>query len=324
MKNYFRYIALLLIILVASCSFRMGSEGEIRSEEEIRLERACRIDSSMFLPDSNDEGGRGRSRSPIECKDSLSKLSAEAWILVEDSTGLLISAKNPHKRMFMASLTKMMTCLLALENGNMGDTVVITQDVFLTKDSRIRPGDSYLLGNLIREMMLQSDNNAATALAKHIGGSTEAFCDMMNTKAAYLGMDSTHFANPNGMPNDSNYSSARDLLVLSRYCMADSVFASIAGTPFMDIPLTDGRHLPCENTNLLLGQYEGCIGVKTGYTRQAGSCLAAAATRNGTRLFLILLNSRSRSSRFTESAVLLDYGFKRKWPLFPVSSSEAE
>lgn len=297
MTPTFRYIVLLLIVLVVSCGYRTGAEGELRSEEEIRLERACHIDSTTFIPDS------------VWYKDSLSKLSAEAWILVEDSTGLLISAKNPNKRMFMASLTKMMTCLLALENGNMSDTVVITEDVFLTRDSRVRPGDSYLLGNMIREMMLQSDNNAAIALAKHIGGSTEAFCDMMNLKAAYLGMDSTHFANPNGMPNDSNYSSARDLLVLSRYCMSDSLFASIASTPFMDIPLTDGRHLPCENTNLLLRQYEGCIGVKTGYTRQAGSCLAAAATRNGRRLFLILLNSKSRSSRFTESAMLLDYGF---------------
>lgn len=297
MKTSFLYIALLLITLVASCGFRMGPEGETRSEEEIRLERACRIDSTMMMSDS------------IARQDGLGDLTAEAWILVEDSTGVLISAKNANKRMFMASLTKMMTCLLALENGNMGDTVVITQDVFLTKDSRVRPGDSYLLGNMIREMMLQSDNNAATALAKHIGGGTESFCEMMNAKAAYLGMDSTHFANANGMPNDSNYSSARDLVVLSRYCMGDSVFASIAGTPFMDIPLTDGRHLPCENTNLLLQEYEGCIGVKTGYTRQAGSCLAAAATRNGRRLFLILLNSRSRSSRFTESAVLLDHGF---------------
>ena len=288
----------MLIILVASCSFCMGPEGELRSEEEIRLEQACHIDSTTLLPDS------------IEYKNNLSNLSAEAWILVEDSTGILISAKNVNKRMYMASLTKMMTCLLALENGNMGDTIVITQDVFLTKDSRVRVGDSYLLGDMICEMMLQSDNNAATAIAKHIGGDVEAFCEMMNLKAAYLSMDSTHFANPNGMPNDSNYSSARDLVVLSRYCMADSVFASIAGRPFMDIPLTDGRHLPCENTNLLLGQYEGCIGVKTGYTRQAGSCLASAAERNGRRLFLILLNSKSRSSRFTESAVLLDYGFR--------------
>jgi D-alanyl-D-alanine carboxypeptidase len=162
---------------------------------------------------------------------------------------------------------------------------------------------------MIDEMMLQSDNNAATALAQYISGDIPAFCRLMNEKAAYLGMDSTHFANPNGMPNDSTYSTARDLLVLARYCMRDSAFAAIVGTPFMDIPLVDGRHLPCDNTNLLLRSYEGCIGVKTGYTRDAGSCLASAATRDGVTLFLVLLNSRSRSSRFTESALLLDHGF---------------
>jgi D-alanyl-D-alanine carboxypeptidase len=123
-------------------------------------------------------------------------------------------------------------------------------------------------------------------------------------------MDSTHFANPNGMPNDSTYSTAHDLLVLARYCMRDTAFAKIVGSPLIDVPLIDGRHIACQNTNLLLGKYDGCIGVKTGYTRQAGSCLASAATRNGITLHLVLLKSRSRSSRFSESATLLDYGFR--------------
>jgi D-alanyl-D-alanine carboxypeptidase len=92
--------------------------------------------------------------------------------------------------------------------------------------------------------------------------------------------------------------------------MRDSAFAKIAGTASTDIPLTDGRHLSSQNTNLLLGSYEGCIGVKTGFTRKAGYCLSSAATRNGVTLFLVLLNSRSQSSRFTESAALLDYGFR--------------
>ena len=123
--------------------------------------------------------------------------------------------------------------------------------------------------------MLVSDNNAAYALARHIGGDTLAFYAMMNDKAQYLGMDSTHFANPNGMPADSNYSSASDLVRLSRYCLSDSVFSEIVSTAEADIPLLDGRHLPCYNTNLLLTSYEGCIGIKTGYTRLSGlSCQA--------------------------------------------------
>lgn len=246
----------------------------------------------------------------VEGFDKLSTLSAEAWMLIDDSTGMVISQKYANEPQYMASLTKMMTCLLALENGNMADTVEITKDVFISRNSRVRLGERYLLGNLIYEMMLQSDNDAAYAIAKHLAGDTLKFCEIMNEKAAYIGMSNTHFANPNGMPNINNYSTACDLIRLARYSMRDSAFATVVGTAYKDVPLVDGRHMACYNTNVLLNKYQGCIGIKTGFTRQAGNCLASAATRDGITLYLILLNSRSRSSRFNESAILLDYGFK--------------
>ena len=292
---------LTLLRFLTACN--SGSSGGVRAltPEQERLERINRIDSlslsSTLKLDS------------IEGWDTLSSISAEAWMLIDDSTGFVISQKYADEPQFIASLTKMMTCLLALEKGNMTDTVTITEDVFITKDSRVRLGDGYEVGHLIDEMMLLSDNDAAYALATHIGGDTLRFCEMMNEKAAYLGMTNTHFANPNGMPNIQNYSSASDLVRLARYCMRDSAFAQIVGTIEKDIPLTDGRHMPCRNTNALLSTYEGCIGIKTGFTRQAGNCLASAATRDGDTLYLVLLNSRSMSSRFRESALLLDYGF---------------
>ena len=246
----------------------------------------------------------------VEGFDKLSTLSAESWMLIDDSTGMVISQKYANEPQYMASLTKMMTCLLALENGNMADTVEITKDVFINRNSRVRLGERYLLGNLIYEMMLQSDNDAAYAIAKHLAGDTLKFCEIMNEKAAYIGMSNTHFANPNGMPNINNYSTACDLIRLARYSMRDSAFATVVGTAYKDVPLVDGRHMACYNTNVLLNKYQGCIGIKTGFTRQAGNCLASAATRDGITLYLILLNSRSRSSRFNESAILLDYGFK--------------
>ena len=290
-----------LIVLMASCSSQ-GNEPSL-SPEELRLAKATHLDSvairTVLSPDSVAE------------QELLNNITAEAWILVEDSLGLLLSEKNADERLFPASLTKMMTCLLALEHGNMADTLEITNDVFVTRDTRVQPGDRYEVGILVNEMMLQSDNVAAVALAKYLSTDSLSFIDMMNSKAAYLHMDSTHFANPNGMPNDSNYSTARDLLKLTRYCMYDSVFAQIVSTPFMDVPLVDKRHFPCTNTNLLLTDYEGCIGVKTGYTRQAGACLASAATRNGITLYLVMLKSKTRASRFSESALLLDYGFRQ-------------
>ena len=290
---------LLSLLLLLSC-YACGS-GERLTPEEQRLRKIALIDSTLQDYVRLDS---------VEGFDQLEGLSAEAWMLIDDSTGFIISQKNADEKLFIASITKMMTCLLVLENGNLDDTVCITKDVFIVRDSWVKIGDSYRLGDLVYEMMMMSDNNAAYAIAQHIAGDTLTFYNMMNEKAQYLGMDSTHFASPNGMPNDDNYSSASDLVRLSRYCMCDSLFADIVGTAEKDIPLLDGRHLPCMNTNLLLTSYDGCIGIKTGYTRQASGCLASAATRDNTTLFLVLLGSRGRSLRFKESVILLDYGFK--------------
>ena len=301
MKNYIVYGLLLIVAAVVSCTSGDATGGRMLSPEQERLERINRIDSTSLSEVVKLDS--------IEGFEQLSSLTADAWMLIDDSTGCIISEKNADELRHMASITKMMTCLLALENGQLDDTIEITEDVYVAKDSRVKLGDKYEMRHLIDEMMLISDNDAAYALAKHIGGDTLRFCDMMNEKAEYLGMTHTHFANPNGVPNPNNYSTASDLIRLSRYCMRDSLFAAIVGTVEKDVPLLDGRHMPCRNTNALLKTYEGCMGIKTGFTRQAGNCLASAASRDGVTLYLVLLNSRSMSTRFTESALLLDYGF---------------
>ena len=214
------------MFLLLLCCFACGS-GETLTPEQQRLQKIARIDSTLqdFVQLDSVEG-----------YDLLANLTAEAWMLVDDSTGFIISQKNADKKRFIASITKMMTCLLAVENGNPSDTVCVTADDCLTRDACVEAGDTYLLGDLIREMMLVSDNNAAYTIARHIGGDTLIFYDMMNQKAQYLGMDSTHFASPNGMPNDSNYSSASDLVRLSRYCLGDSTFSEIVSTAEADLP----------------------------------------------------------------------------------------
>ena len=301
MKKTYLYGLLLILAAIVSCTSGDSAGSRTLSPEQQRLERINRIDSTSLSEVLNLDS--------IEGSELLSTLTADAWMLIDDSTGCIISEKNANEIRPMASITKMMTCLLALENGQLGDTIEISEDVYIAKDTRVKLGDQYVMRHLIDEMMLLSDNDAAYALAKHVGGDTLSFCDMMNEKAAYLGMVNTHFANPNGLPNLNNYSTACDLVRLARYCMRDSLFAAIVGTVEKDIPLVDGRHLPCRNTNVLLSTYEGCLGIKTGFTNQAGNCLASAATRHGVTLYLVLLNSRSMSSRFKESAILLDYGF---------------
>ncbi len=295
-------IVLLMLGALAGCSEKKETDRDSRSEEELLVEHCRQIDTVSIRKVLNPDSILGAER--------LSAISADSWILIEEEHGLLIAAKDAEKKQYPASLTKMMTGKLVLEKGNPEDTVTITDDVFVVRDAMVRLGYSFLERDLLNEMLMQSDNDAAYALAKQVAGDTLAFCQMMNEKAAYLHMDSTHFANPNGMPNDSTFSSAYDLLVLARYCMSDSIFASIVGTKSERIPLIDRRYLDIENTNMLLKSDQDCLGIKTGYTRQAGGCLAAVVRREGITLYLVLLKSRSRSSRFDEAAQLFDYGFR--------------
>lgn len=293
-----KYIIPILLFL-AACG---AKETPVRDLEAERLYKISILDTTTLKtiidPDT------------VEGFDLLDNLTAQAWILIDDKTGYVISEKKSRERMYIASLTKMMTCLLALEHGSDSDSVYITQSDYVSRDSRVKLDQGYLLRDLINEMMLVSDNDAAYAIARHIGGDTTAFCNKMNEKAAYLGMTATHYDNPNGLPNDSNYSSAYDQLRLVRYCMEDSVFAQVVGSREARVPLLDGRHMDCINTNRLLFTYDGCLGVKTGFTYQAGACLAASAERDGVRLYVILLKSQNMRLRFKEAAVLLDYGFR--------------
>lgn len=301
-KTYITAAIAIISMMLSSCRFGGKDAQASISPEQARLEIIGKIDTTTLRQVLNPDSIEGRSK--------LDSLTADAWMLVDDSTGIVISEKCGFERRYMASITKMMTALLALEKGNLSDSIDITEDVYINKDSRVRLGQGYVMHELIYEMMMVSDNDAAYALAKHVAGDTLRFYELMNQKAQYLGMDSTHFANPNGMPNNNNYSSAADLIKLARYAMRDSMFASIVGTAERDIPLTDGRHMQCRNSNALLHTYEGCIGIKTGFTYQAGYCLASAATKNGHTLMLVLLNSKKHATRFTESAALLDYGFR--------------
>lgn len=292
----------MLVGIMVSCVGGNRNGGIGATPEQARLNKISTIDTISLKQVLNPDSIEGRSK--------LDSLTAEAWMLVDDSTGIVISERCGFERRYIASITKMMTALLALEKGNLSDSIDITEDVYVNRDSRVRLGDGYVMNELVYEMMMISDNDAAYALAKHVAGDTLRFYEMMNQKALYLGMDSTHFANPNGMPNPNNYSSPADLIKLARYAMRDSMFAAIVGTAERDIPLIDGRHMACRNSNALLHTYEGCIGIKTGFTYQAGYCLASAATRQGHTLVLVLLHSRKHATRFTESAALLDYGFR--------------
>lgn len=242
--------------------------------------------------------------------EALDTVTPSSWIMVDGSTGMVFAERDSRLKMYPASMTKMMTCILAIESLRLHDTVTIERHEAATMSTFVRTGDQYLLRDLLDEMMLNSDNGAALAVARHIGdGDTTRFYRMMNDKARAIGMNDTHFNNPHGLPDTLNYTTARDMMLLALYCMRDTIFSKIVATAERDVPLVDGRHQPSHNSNQLLRTYEGCRGIKTGFINMAGGCLASVATRRGATVFLVVMNCRPVWRRTPDSASLLDFGF---------------
>lgn len=239
-------------------------------------------------------------------------LTADAAILMDAKTGEVLYEKNADKREYPASMTKMMTCILALEKGNPLKTIAISANAANVESTELYGGEWIHLGDLTYQMMLMSDNGAATAIAEAIGGNVNHFASMMNEKARAIGAESTHFVNANGMPDENHYSTARDMAKIAQYGLRNKDFRQIVSTKSKQVHYErPNKNLPCTNTNHLLFTYDGAIGVKTGYTRAAQGCLTAAATRHGKTLIAVIMHA-GWDSRFTEAAALLDYGFEMK------------
>lgn len=220
-------------------------------------------------------------------------VSAQACIVIEKESGRILYQKNAQTQLPMASTTKIMTALVALEHGNKEETITISSTAAGTEGSSmyLEAGETMTLKELLYGLMLSSGNDAAVAIAEHYGGN-DAFVAMMNQKAAELGANHTRFANPNGLPDDSHYSSAEDMARMTAYALSNPDFAEIVATKTYRIEGA-GKSYPrvLSNHNKLLRMYEGCIGVKTGFTKAAGRCLVSAAQRNGMTLICVTLNA---------------------------------
>ena len=238
-------------------------------------------------------------------------VTAESAIVVDLQTGGIIYGKNADVRQYPASTTKVMTAVLALEEGDNNRTVVVSPYAAWVECTGLLAGHAMREFDMIELMLLESDNGAATALGEAVGGSESAFVAMMNAKARALGMKDTHFENCNGMPDANHYSTARDIAKVSAYAMKNEMFRRIVASERIIMPdwQNPGASYEAENTNKLLESYPGCIGVKTGFTNAAGGCLVSAARRNGRELLCVVLKSSDMDTRFSDSAALLDYGF---------------
>lgn len=232
-------------------------------------------------------------------------MSAQSAVLMDADTGRILYEKNPHERSLIASTTKIMTALVVLENSDMDTLVEISREVCGIEGSSmyLKPGEQLTVEQLLYGLMLSSGNDAAVALALETGGTVEQFVEMMNEKAAELGLSGTHFANPNGLDSEENYGTARDLAVLAASAIRNQDFCRIVSTKTYQCP---GHSL--QNHNKLLWQYDGAIGVKTGFTKHAGRLLVGAAERNGRRLISVTIND---GDDWRDHGAMLDYGFSR-------------
>lgn len=229
---------------------------------------------------------------------------ASSAILMEAESGRVLYDQDSHQRRLIASITKLMTALVALESGvDLNQTVRVPRQAVGAEGSSLylREGEEITLEALLYGLMLRSGNDAAIAIAICCGGSMEEFVERMNVKAAQLGMKDSHFENPNGLNAEGHYSSAYDMALLARACLQNEILAKIAATQ----TITIGNRV-LKNHNKLLWQYEGCVGMKTGYTEKAGRTLVSAARRNDMTLIAVTLND---PNDWADHTALLDWGF---------------
>ncbi|GAB3791677.1 D-alanyl-D-alanine carboxypeptidase family protein [Virgibacillus kimchii] len=218
-------------------------------------------------------------------------VSGNNAILLEQSTGRVLFEKNAHEKASIASITKIMTAIIAIESGKMDEKAIASRKAIYTEGSSIylEQGEKMKIEDLVYGLMLRSGNDAAVVIAEHIGGSEEGFVHLMNEKAKWLGMTNTNFDNPHGLDAENHYSTAYDMAILMQYAMQNEIFAEISGTTNY---LSESRTYSWQNKNKLLTQfYEYCTGGKTGYTRSTGRTLVTSAEKEDMQLIAVTLNA---------------------------------
>lgn len=250
--------------------------------------------------------------------------SAAAVVLMEQSSGRVLYSSNMNAELYPASTTKIMTALITLENMELDDKITLPDDFINVGETSLGllPGARQTVEELLMAMMLRSANDAAQALAIGVAGSVEAFADMMNEKAAELGMKHSHFVNPHGLHSEQHYSSAYDLALVARAALDNEEFRRIITTESFTVKKVNGEEdFRVANRNGLLSRYQYADGVKTGYTRQAGNCFVSSATKDGMQLIAVVLNS---SDIYADAEALLEWGFANYSPSVLVEANSVQ
>ena len=237
-------------------------------------------------------------------------INSRAAIVYERSSGKILYGKEENKKRKMASTTKIMTAIVVLENANLDDIVTISSKAAGTGGSRLglHKDDKISIQDLLYGLLLCSGNDAAVALAEHTGGNLSNFANMMNNKAASLGLSSTHFVTPHGLDDDNHYTTAYELALITNYALKNETFAKFVKTKTYTISINN-HPKTLSNTNELLGNLDGVYGVKTGFTNGANRCLVTAVKRNNMDIICIVLGADTKKDRTKDSINLINYSF---------------
>lgn len=241
-------------------------------------------------------------------------IPAHSILLKELRSGRVLFEHDTEKRLSPASLTKIMSALVILERARLDELATVSKNAARAPKThlRIKVGEVFRLGDLLKAMMMVSANDACLAAVEHVGGDEPQFVTLMNAKAAALGLSDTHFSNGCGFDSPDHYSTAEDLAKLSEAAMRNATFRNLVKAEREIItPLSGYRAYVLHNTNRLLGRIPGVEGVKTGFTSKAGRCLIAKVSQDGSDLLLVILNS---NRRWTTAKSLIDYGFRLTHP----------
>lgn len=242
------------------------------------------------------------------------KLNSKSALLMDGENNRILYEDNGYEELPMASTTKIMTCIVTLEEGNLNDVVTVSSYAARMPDVqlKIREGEQYYLKDLLYSLMLESHNDVAVAIAEHIGGSVEGFATMMNDKARTLGCNNTNFVTPNGLDAEGHYTTARDLGIISSYAIENENFIAITNTPSYQFKeIKNGRSFSVSNKNKFLYMMDGAVGVKTGFTGKAGYCFVGAVKRPDRTLISVVLACGwppSKSLKWTDTKRLMNYG----------------
>ena len=287
MKKIFYSILIFLLILLnfsTVCADDVDNEGEFENTVEVTA-------SSVT---------------------ALPKTNSRRYIVYDRISKSMIIGKNEDVKSAMASTTKIMTTIVILEKSDLDETVTVSAKAGGTGGSRLglKRGDKASVKDLLYGLMLRSGNDAAVALAEHVGGSVKEFAELMNEKAIELGLTNTHFVTPHGLDDANHYTTALELAKLTDYAMDNETFAKIVGTKSTTIYINN-QPRQINNTNELLGVLNGVVGVKTGFTNNAGRCLVTETKRNNMDIITIVLGADTKKDRTKDSVNLIEYTFSK-------------